>query len=319
MGYLFYKQRLSHQEQVIYEQVFKELIHCTKEFEIKAMQLNSFQRISCAILMDNPFLYYVSDFRFRMYGKRMIVSPNYIYTINEIKNINVQLEYRLQTLIKSLKNNSDYITEINIHTYLCNNIKYENFGKESFNVIGVLLRNKGVCEGVAKTVKLLCDNLHINCFVVSGKGINQGIEEEHAWNIIEIDNQFYHLDVTFDLTLKDKTIRYDYFNLTDKQIINDHNSDILSYQLCRFDKWNYYKLNNLIMNNTNDFRLFLRKNITTKGVNFQIKLPEINNSDNVLNKIISIIEEEWKSKSSCQINIIIRPNKKQMIFEGIVG
>ena len=94
---------------------------------------------------------------------------------------------------------------------------------------------------------------------------------------------------------------------------------IVIYQLCRFDKWNYYKLNNLIMNNTNDFRLFLRKNITTKGVNFQIKLPEINNRDDVLNKIISIIEEEWKSKSSCRINIIIRPNEKQMVFEGIVG
>ena len=70
----------------------------------------------------------------------------------------------------------------------------------------------GVCEGIAKSVKVLCDTLGIWCMIaVCGNNPEKGIKYRHTWNIVKIDGQYYHLDVTFDNTLgnyeKKKKIR----------------------------------------------------------------------------------------------------------------
>ena len=64
----------------------------------------------------------------------------------------------------------------------------------------------------------------------------------HAWNVIRIDGQYYHLDATFDNTLsKDDTVRYDYVNLSDKQIFRDHEPVIWKVPACTDGEHFYYK------------------------------------------------------------------------------
>jgi len=47
-------------------------------------------------------------------------------------------------------------------------------------------------EGAACAFKALCDKLEIECMVVSGRmGKN-----EHYWNIVKVDNDYYHVDVS---------------------------------------------------------------------------------------------------------------------------
>ena len=81
----------------------------------------------------------------------------------------------------------------------------------------------GVCEGIAKSVKVLCDALGIWCMIaICGNNPEKGIKYRHTWNIVKIGGQFYHLDVTFDNTLgkhslAGQELRYDYFNLEDKK------------------------------------------------------------------------------------------------------
>lgn len=81
----------------------------------------------------------------------------------------------------------------------------------------------GVCEGIAKAVKVLCDALGIWCMIaICGNNPEKGIKYRHTWNIVRIDGQFYHLDATFDNSLgkcsvTGAEIRYDYFNLDDKK------------------------------------------------------------------------------------------------------
>ena len=60
--------------------------------------------------------------------------------------------------------------------------------------------------------------------------------------MIRIDGQYYHLDVTFDNTLsKDDTVRYDYMNLSDKQIFRDHEPVIWKVPACSDSDHFYYK------------------------------------------------------------------------------
>ncbi|WP_110291022.1 hypothetical protein [Lachnotalea glycerini] len=57
--------------------------------------------------------------------------------------------------------------------------------------------------------------------------------EPHAWNIVNIKGQACHLDSTWDVcNSKDGQINYDYFNVTDENIIKDHSdySGVMQYE-----------------------------------------------------------------------------------------
>ena len=93
----------------------------------------------------------------------------------------------------------------------------------SHEIIGPLGQGVGVCEGIAKAVKVLLDALEVWCVIaICGNNPEKGIKYRHTWNIVKIGGTYYHLDATFDNTLgKDREtseIRYDYFNLDDSQI-----------------------------------------------------------------------------------------------------
>ena len=96
---------------------------------------------------------------------------------------------------------------------------------------------------MAKAVKILCDELNIWCIIaLSEANPDKGIKYRHAWNVVRIDGQYYHLDVTFDNTLsRDDTVRYDYVNLSDKQIFRDHEPVIWKVPVCSDNDHFYYK------------------------------------------------------------------------------
>ncbi len=57
-----------------------------------------------------------------------------------------------------------------------------------------------VCEGYSKAFKQLCDmtifTKDIYCFLVDGNMTSSSVSGPHMWNIVQIDNEYYHADVT---------------------------------------------------------------------------------------------------------------------------
>jgi hypothetical protein len=104
-------------------------------------------------------------------------------------------------------------------------VRYDKLKKSySHEIIGPLQNGVGVCEGIAKTVKLMCDSLGLECVIAISRAdpdVPNGYL--HAWNIIKTGGKFCHMDATFDNTLgRGEEVRYDYYNLCDKQIFRDH-------------------------------------------------------------------------------------------------
>ena len=64
------------------------------------------------------------------------------------------------------------------------------------NITGVSYLGRGVCESYAKAFLYLCNLNGVECLIVDGKAKENN--EDHAWNYIRIDDEWYLVDVTFD-------------------------------------------------------------------------------------------------------------------------
>ena len=58
--------------------------------------------------------------------------------------------------------------------------------------------HRGVCQAYAGLFQKFADKTGINAIYVTGEGTNNGKSEPHAWNKVEVDGQWYNLDVTWN-------------------------------------------------------------------------------------------------------------------------
>ena len=120
---------------------------------------------------------------------------------------------RVEKLIRPAQKLSEWEKEKYVHDFICENIRYDKLKKScSHEIIGPLGQGVGVCEGIAKAVKVLLDALGVWC-VIAICGNNPETSE----------------------------IRYDYFNLDDSQIFRDHESLIAPALHCGDHEHFYYK------------------------------------------------------------------------------
>lgn len=94
----------------------------------------------------------------------------------------------------------------------------------SDNVYGCLVEGKAVCEGYSRAMQYLCGLADVRCIIVTGVA-----DEDHMWNMVEIDGQWYHIDLTWDDPRYNPPIEdyvsHTYHNITTEQISADHYID----------------------------------------------------------------------------------------------
>ena len=156
---------------------------------------------------------------------------------------------------------TDYEKELWIHDYLILHTAYgypeeeeaeydeDSQAHESY---GALYSHRAVCNGYAFAVKLLCDISGIRCEIITGQG--DGVS--HAWNLVCLDDAWYHLDVTWDDPSPDQQghIIYTYFNIDDYRASLGHEWNQQAYPEAKATKDNYYIRNDLYCENYKEFR-----------------------------------------------------------------
>lgn len=195
--------------------------------------------------LDTPLMFYVTGFQYRwMPGADHVeLLPEYLFDKGKIRQHRQAVTARLDRLARPLQGKSDRDKELAIHAFILENVRYDKLKKPySHEIIGPLTQGVGVCEGIAKTVKALCDAVQLPCIVaLSEAAPERGVKYRHTWNVITVDGQRYHLDATFDNSLQRGTPRYDYFNLDDRHIFRDHETLVLPLPPCTADKGYYYR------------------------------------------------------------------------------
>ena len=306
-------------QQKIYRTMLSKIKAFSKKIELPIKPINEIAMILNSIMLDNPMIFYVGTFSYMkdLYKKKCIMLPEYKYKRSVAKEKMNAVINSLRTF-DTVQGKSDYEKEIFVHDYCLSNIKYDYSGKtESHSVLGPALNNTAVCEGIAKYVKLALDYLGVRSIVISGRARNPEDDDEmdaHAWNIVEVAGKMYHLDVTFDLTLTNKLKRYDYFNLSDEDIKNDH---IISSAMpaCTTSGNDYYSINSLTINGPADFRRFIEKRLKQGEKSMVVKLKNAQFSYKVQSKLINIAQQQYSNTLKRSSVIEVRCNTSQMVFE----
>lgn len=246
----YYYRRMDRAGQSAYHAMKAGFTALSPSFSVPRLEDSALNDIFFQLRLDCPELFYITGFSYRYYqnASTIALSPAYLFDKGKIREHQKALSARVSKLSRYAQGLDDWGKERYIHDFICQNVRYDKLKKPySHEIIGPLGQGVGVCEGIAKSVKILCDALGVWCIIaVSEAAPELGIKYRHAWNILRLGGQYYHLDATFDNSLGlDGVIRYDYFNLDDKQLFRDHQKPLYPLPSCTDGSRAYYRENKL--------------------------------------------------------------------------
>lgn len=128
---------------------------------------------------------------------------------------------------------TDYEKELALYAWVATNLDYDwnhqdpalEMDPDSGNPYGGLINHTAICLGFATTFQLLMDMAGIECITVVGAAFSS--REDHAWNMVRLDGEWYCVDATWDMGSPPEY--FGYFNVTSEIMYHtDHQWDYAS-------------------------------------------------------------------------------------------
>lgn len=263
----YYYNFLSDDQKRIYESIANGVKNFQSEFVVRdyvADDKDKFaSEVSIAIeafINDHPEVFYLES----EYSSYILSSFDgnigYIrlnYTEDSIESVNQKIELMSQKIdeyLEGLDGLNEYEKELEIHDRLSYSVEYshlEELPREYHTAEGSLLEGVGVCDSFAKALQLIYSRAGINSIIVLGSLDGN----PHAWNMVKINNEWYHVDLTSSHSIYEETgiVNHAYFNLdteSEKRFASLDSEELIpeAYQ----NTYNYYNYNELVISNDDD-------------------------------------------------------------------
>lgn len=119
---------------------------------------------------------------------------------------------------------TDYEKELAIHDWLTLNCTYDqkalgifkSYTEHSDDPYGALINGIAICKGYTYSFQMLMDMLEIPCVTISAEN---DTGDEHAWNMVCLEDSWYYVDVTWDDPVPDESGRraiHTFFNVSEE-------------------------------------------------------------------------------------------------------
>lgn len=214
----------------------------------KELLKSAFQDAIDAFKSDNPDLFYIAFNKILLVTETTTVGSRVTYKLNlenkegdtyllpnfnnqaSVTNAIAELERKRDEILNSAVG-SDYDKIKYIHDWLVDNIVYDSTisRDNTHNIYGALVEKEVVCDGYARALKYLLDEINIPCVIVQGIATNSdGVSESHAWNYVRLYGKWYAIDTTWDdpiiegWSIFHKDTKYVYFLKGLNSIYDDH-------------------------------------------------------------------------------------------------
>ena len=188
------------------EKLLKSWDSLQEKVDISSYRL-SFQTIITylnSILDRNPECFFVdldsSSCSTNDWGNVEELYFGYIGNEQEVATKKAQLQMSVNKILSNVDEQyTDLDKIIYFHDYIASHNEYDPMGVisdvdevdfHSFDAYGCLVNNLSVCQGISDAFYLLCQKSDIEVYMCNSYDMC------HAWNVVELDGKYYHLDIT---------------------------------------------------------------------------------------------------------------------------
>lgn len=153
------------------------------------------------IVNNHPELVYVQSYVYQFDNSGKVTSLKFIYDSNA-RDEKEQLEKAVARVNKAvnIKGMTDEEIVLAYHEYLTSTVEYDYYdyinntlgSEHEYDMYGVLVNKSAVCQGYAETLWYFLKKAGIPCGMATSVNVN------HAWNVVQINGKWYHVDATWD-------------------------------------------------------------------------------------------------------------------------
>ena len=201
--------------------------YCAKDYDTCYEDMEAISSDTNLLSLLNNYVHPFNSFGsiiFNFDDNVIEIEIKHTYSDDAIKDINAILDDFVEKNINNSMSTKDKIKII--HDYIINNTEYDKLKTENINddtyqsntAYGVLVEKYGICSGYSDTMKLFLDKLNIINYKISN--------DQHIWNLILLDEEWFHLDLTWDDPISDKNITRDNYFLIDNETLNKLDDDV---------------------------------------------------------------------------------------------
>ena len=222
-----YYYMLDEKGQHVYRQIYANAAAMNEAFiPIEELTVPEIKNAVMAVYNDHPELFWLNTIFTCKYDKNRICAElalDFNMTKEELAEASPEFYNVTNNILKEVENFGTYERERRLHDLLIRRIDYDKSADMNQSAYSALVEGKSVCAGYSRAYQYLMQRLGIPCYYCTGYA-----GQDHAWNIVALDDGYYNVDLTWDDT---PGYEYDYFNKTDEDYANTHIRQELSINL----------------------------------------------------------------------------------------
>lgn len=225
---------LSSEGQTVYDEILECVLNQETKIEVSTLDKDLLDIVYEAVNADYGGLFWMNGYVYTTYtlggqAMRLEFAPKYTMDYEERVETQRLIDEAVGELLSGISHTaSDYEKAKYVFETLIREVDYDLDAPENQNIVSALLYHRTVCQGYACATQYLMHQLGIESFIVTG--LANG--ENHAWNIVKLDGDYYYLDTTWGNSqysaadeLPGKFVNYAYLNTTTDEIMRTHVSD----------------------------------------------------------------------------------------------
>lgn len=240
-------QQLTEKEQTLYAALYEAMAAHQTQFTLPyECTDDEYEKIYLLVRMQEPQFFYVAD-QYQLADVMTEIEIQYDETEAEAASMAKAVDAAADAIAaEAARASGNGRKLLAIHDAIAKRCYYDK-STHSSDIYGCLVEGVAQCEGYSKAFCYVARKLGLNVMTITGQS-DRGLG--HAWNIAEIDGEYYNVDVTWDDEDNyEDAVSHRCYAMPDARF-GGHTPQETAFRVpsCTADKENYYLQYGMIMN-----------------------------------------------------------------------